>query len=471
MAAMDALLDEGYPVFLTGDFNEPSSLDYTEEAVGTRKEITEPVAWPVSETLFDLGFRDTYREIHPDPVADPAITQERTGERIDYVYAAGPSKTLDSKLVGEPGGEDVDIEESPWTSDHRAVLSTFDVTPGGDADAGRRRRPPRHRRRRDHRHLERRPARRQRDRDRARGRRPRRRARDPLGARTSGARCELDTAGWDPASYEAVLLDGDGGEVARVPFYLRDPGAELELTTDKPTYERGEPIEVSWTAGPRQSLGLARRLRGLGRPTRRSGDYLTWDYAEGHSAGTVPPRTVGEATLGPESQGRLVAAPARRLRRPLPARRPVRVGRQRRVQRRRRLARAGAAASRAARRRPSPAPSAAASSSSPFGAGMLSEVVTERCPLARRRRPLHVAGEVAGVAVDGAAARSRSGTAPGRPSSCPGRAGSTIPGTNFICCALLGGAEELLTEVGADERREVASASRRSRPTPRRRSG
>ena len=299
-AAMSDLIDHGYPVFLTGDFNEPSSLDYTEEAVGTRKEITEPVAWPVSEKLFDMGFRDSYREINPDPVATPAITQEKTGERIDYVYAAGPSETVDSKLVGEPGGEDVDIEETPWTSDHRAVLSTFDVTPiamptlvavdarlatvgdevtvtwnnpetggnevaavleGGDPDEA----------------IETIPA-------------P-----DPKG--TTG----IDTAGWDPGSYEAVLSDADG-EVARVPFYLRDPGAQLDLETDEQSYAKGEPIEVSWTGGP------ANRWDWLGvypadDAVPDKGEYLTWDYAEGHSAGTVPPRTVGEATLGPDSQG------------------------------------------------------------------------------------------------------------------------------------------------------------------------
>jgi len=106
--AMRGLLEDGYPIFLTGDFNQPSSLDYTEEAVGTREEITAPVPWPVSEELFGLGFRDSYREAHPDPVKEPGTTH-RSGERIDYVYAAGPSTTLESKLVGEPGGE-------AWTS-------------------------------------------------------------------------------------------------------------------------------------------------------------------------------------------------------------------------------------------------------------------------------------------------------------------------------------------------------------------
>ena len=41
----------------------------------------------------------------------------------------------------------------------------------------------------------------------------------------------------DPGSYEAVLSDADG-EVARVPFYLRDPGAQLDLETDKQSYAK-----------------------------------------------------------------------------------------------------------------------------------------------------------------------------------------------------------------------------------------
>ena len=41
---MQELAGAGYPVFLTGDFNQPSSLDYTEETIGTRKGITEASA-------------------------------------------------------------------------------------------------------------------------------------------------------------------------------------------------------------------------------------------------------------------------------------------------------------------------------------------------------------------------------------------------------------------------------------------
>ena len=133
---VQTLLDEGYPVFLTGDLNQPSSLDYTEATVGMRKGVTEAIPWTVSEALLAIGLRDTFREIHPDPVENPGLTHGNPdfrkggfGDRIDYLYAGGPAVTPTSELVGEVGGPNVDREYDPWTSDHRAVLSTFDVTP------------------------------------------------------------------------------------------------------------------------------------------------------------------------------------------------------------------------------------------------------------------------------------------------------------------------------------------------------
>ncbi|HEY7755034.1 MAG TPA: endonuclease/exonuclease/phosphatase family protein, partial [Actinomycetota bacterium] len=116
---MEDLVGRGYPVFLTGDHNEPSHLDYGADTVGTREGIEEPVPWPVSIAITDLGFRDTYREIHPDPLEDPGISHFGAQDRIDFLYAAGPSETLDSRLVGEEGGDGVDDGFDPWTSDHR----------------------------------------------------------------------------------------------------------------------------------------------------------------------------------------------------------------------------------------------------------------------------------------------------------------------------------------------------------------
>ena len=85
----------------------------------------------------DAGFRDSYREANPDPIADPGFTYCNdlypacgpfdTWDRIDYVDVAGPVTTIRSRVVGE-GGPYTDIVSRPWPTDHRAVVSTVDVT-------------------------------------------------------------------------------------------------------------------------------------------------------------------------------------------------------------------------------------------------------------------------------------------------------------------------------------------------------
>ena len=65
---------DGIPVFLLGDFNAPSHLDWTAAAVGSRPHLRAVVDWPVSRAIEAAGFRDTWREIHPDPVAEPGLT-------------------------------------------------------------------------------------------------------------------------------------------------------------------------------------------------------------------------------------------------------------------------------------------------------------------------------------------------------------------------------------------------------------
>lgn len=130
------LASQGVPVFLTGDFNVPSHLDWTDEAKSMHFGVT--VEWPVSTRLEQLQFRDSYREVHSDPHTKPAVTWTSGGnghiepdevhDRIDYVYAGGPSATIDSRIVGERGPY-TDIAITPWPSDHRAVVSTFEIIP------------------------------------------------------------------------------------------------------------------------------------------------------------------------------------------------------------------------------------------------------------------------------------------------------------------------------------------------------
>ena len=110
----------GIPVFIGGDFNAPSRLDWTEAMVGKRPALRYALDWPVSKALADAGFRDSYREIHPDPVANPGITwttgypvphlmPDEAVDRIDQIYALGNSTTTASQIVGETGGPDFDI--------------------------------------------------------------------------------------------------------------------------------------------------------------------------------------------------------------------------------------------------------------------------------------------------------------------------------------------------------------------------
>ena len=71
----------------------------------------------MSKALAGAGFRDSYREANPDPVKDPGLTwwaarpkvpawagnptAKDSQDRIDYVYATGPSKIVSSVIVGE----------------------------------------------------------------------------------------------------------------------------------------------------------------------------------------------------------------------------------------------------------------------------------------------------------------------------------------------------------------------------------
>ncbi len=114
----------GVPVFLTGDFNVPSHLDCQGKNC---------FVWPVSKHLQTIGFRDSFRDVNDskkvhgntwwvdrEKIRGWNPGPEDIHDRIDFIYAAGPSKTLSSKVIGED-------DFSPWPSDHRAVVSTFAI--------------------------------------------------------------------------------------------------------------------------------------------------------------------------------------------------------------------------------------------------------------------------------------------------------------------------------------------------------
>jgi len=127
-------LANGTATFLTGDFNEPSHLDWTAKAAAAGRNFRRKVEWPSSKALTAAGFMDGYRTIHPDEVKHPGPTwtpcpgPDEVHDRIDLVYFAGKSaKLLDARIVGESKAN-ADVVITPWPTDHRAVLATFDLT-------------------------------------------------------------------------------------------------------------------------------------------------------------------------------------------------------------------------------------------------------------------------------------------------------------------------------------------------------
>jgi endonuclease/exonuclease/phosphatase family metal-dependent hydrolase len=310
----------GVPVFVGGDFNTPSHLDYTPEAVAVmqlargEKNVFE-FEWPVSKALQGLGFHDSYRDIYPDPVAKPGLTwwagkpfdpapsaynpTTPIQDRIDFLYTAGPSTTLASAVVGEEGSAAEITIPDPWPSDHRGLVSTFEVIPqdmplllaidqrfvteGDNLTVT---------------------------------------VHDPAGTKSKrivlvaeddsvsnwvrelyvsdiSPQAVFNTGGMQPGEYEAVLVD-DIVEYGRQHFTVKEVGARLDVYTDNKVYGVGEPVTVFFKNGP-----------GVRWPwfdiRRRAGGYYMWDYAnysyleKGYTeSGTLVPRVHDSLTITEE---------------------------------------------------------------------------------------------------------------------------------------------------------------------------
>jgi len=136
--AASGAMNSGDMVFLTGDFNEPSCLDWTEAAVSrTGRTYDLKVEWPASKRVIDAGLKDSLRTIRPDEVNDCAYTWtpipsgNEVHDRIDFVYFAGYGVTpVSVQNIGPVGSNpNTDIEYPGYPSDHRAVLATFTFLP------------------------------------------------------------------------------------------------------------------------------------------------------------------------------------------------------------------------------------------------------------------------------------------------------------------------------------------------------
>ena len=127
------LPDKSAPVFVVGDFNEPSHLDWTEKAANSGRHPIK-VDFPTSREMAKTGFADAWRTVYSDEMKKPGFTwtpimepddPETHHDRIDFVYFRGDGVAVhDAKIIGE-SEENADIVVTPYPSDHRAVVATF----------------------------------------------------------------------------------------------------------------------------------------------------------------------------------------------------------------------------------------------------------------------------------------------------------------------------------------------------------
>jgi exodeoxyribonuclease-3 len=148
---LEEAIDEKRAIFLVGDFNEPSHLDWTDHYAknGSDRWVDNPtgiplrlrVQWPGSILLKNIGMIDSFRQVHADEVKKPGNTwtppyPERTPgrrpygdqvlDRIDRIYHHGNNvQVLSAKVVGEKGNTSDIVIKGRWPSDHRAVVIEY----------------------------------------------------------------------------------------------------------------------------------------------------------------------------------------------------------------------------------------------------------------------------------------------------------------------------------------------------------
>ena len=321
---LPGVVSEGIPVFLMGDFNSPSHLDWTQAVADVRPDVPYAFDWPVSHAYADAGFRDSYREVHPDPVAVPGFTWTPGGpesarrevhDRIDWVLASGDARTVASDIVGERGGPDVDIGVDPYPTDHRGVASTFVVRPGEPpvfvAPESRRLSIGDilsvvfHGSGEDGEHVALAPA---------RGAPP---VADQATLAEDGT-LTFSTAGLQRGAYEVLLLSADDDVLSRSTFWLYRPGERTKVWTGKHAYRRGEPIDVSWTNAPGNRWDWLAIFRVKPGSTTRyatpgcnagycgNGAYLIYEYTKTAIEGTTTfsATSAGARTAWPLRPGR-----------------------------------------------------------------------------------------------------------------------------------------------------------------------
>ncbi len=297
LAALSPVHRGGAPVFLTGDFNAPAHGDLVPAATGEFPRGALELAWPVSRAIAASGLQDSYRAAHPDSIGAPGFTwwaarpriedynpDDPTDQaRIDFVWFAGPAKVLGSSIAGEERARDVAVSVSPWPSDHRAVVSEFEVRPAampvlvapaervhaagdvirvyynapGHAGASivlhgkRDGTAPQHR----------------------------------LTLEADRDRVEIPAKAVPAGHYLVVLQDADGEPLSRNELWVLAPDAVPAIAVEDRRYAPGEPVRLRWQNAPGNRLDWIAIVE-AGAPCDSEG-YVAYSYVGARSSGAL----------------------------------------------------------------------------------------------------------------------------------------------------------------------------------------
>lgn len=130
---------DSIPLIMGGDFNGHSHLDWAKKTKHLYNHRGAVVNWTVSKELEAAHFKDSFRELHPNPAkhlgatwltdADSLETPNRQ-DRIDFIYYQGKNiKAVESatynNLLGQPFR--FKGETFLYASDHGFVQTTFRI--------------------------------------------------------------------------------------------------------------------------------------------------------------------------------------------------------------------------------------------------------------------------------------------------------------------------------------------------------
>lgn len=133
---IEAMQAEGIPVFVTGDFNEPSHFDWNATTAANNLHFEKIVSWPVSNAIVNSGLVDAYRLAFsnaanfPGNTWTPVRTPNEVYDRIDIIYHSENEaySLTDIRLVGGlSDGSGISVEG--YASDHFGVLAAYALNP------------------------------------------------------------------------------------------------------------------------------------------------------------------------------------------------------------------------------------------------------------------------------------------------------------------------------------------------------